>query len=56
MTFRIEELDEALPEAMFVREPLPDPAGFFAGKAFRTCRRTCGTRRIPLPDFSIGRT
>jgi predicted nucleic acid-binding protein len=49
---RIEELDEALPEA--VREPLPYPAGFVAGKAFLTYRRGGGTKTAPLPDFYIG--
>jgi predicted nucleic acid-binding protein len=51
---RIEELDEALPESAFVREPLPFPAGFVAGKVFLTYRRKAGTRRSPLPDFYIG--
>jgi predicted nucleic acid-binding protein len=51
---RIEELDEALPQAAFVREPLPYPAGFVAGKAFLTYRRSGGTKPAPLPDFYIG--
>ena len=51
---RIEELDEALPETAFVREPLPYPAGFVAGKAFLTYRRSGGTKPTPLPDFYIG--
>jgi len=51
---RIEDLDAALPEAAFVREPLPFPAGFVAGKAFLTYRRGGGARVSPLPDFYIG--
>jgi predicted nucleic acid-binding protein len=51
---RIEELDEALPETAFAREPLPYPAGFVAGKAFLTYRRSGGTKAEPLPDFYIG--
>ena len=51
---RIEELDEALPETAFVREPLPYPAGFVAGKAFLTYRRSRGPKTAPLPDFYIG--
>lgn len=51
---RIEELDEALPAAAFVREPLPYPAGFVAGKAFLSYRRSGGTKPAPLPDFYIG--
>jgi predicted nucleic acid-binding protein len=51
---RIEELDEALPEAAFMHEPLPYPAGFVAGKAFLTYRRGGGTKTTPLPDFYIG--
>lgn len=51
---RIEELDEALPESHFRREPLPWEAGFLAGKAFLAHRRRGGSRRSPLPDFYIG--
>lgn len=50
----IEELDEAFPESVFVRAPLPWDAGFLAGKCFRSYRRRGGTRRSPLPDFYIG--
>ena len=45
---RIEELDLALPEALFEREELPYKAAFLAGKAFRTYRQRGGTRRSPL--------
>ena len=51
---RIEELDEALPETAFVREPLPYPAGFVAGKALLSYRRGDRTKTTPLPDFYIG--
>lgn len=51
---RIEDLDEAVPEADFGREPLPYEAGFLAGKAFLAYRRRGGTRQSPLPDFYIG--
>jgi predicted nucleic acid-binding protein len=51
---RIEDLDDVLPASQFVREPLPYPAGFLAGKAFVAYRRRGGTRPTPLPDFSIG--
>jgi predicted nucleic acid-binding protein len=50
----IEELEEALPVAFFVREPLPWQAAFLAGKAFAAYRRRGGPRRSPLPDFYIG--
>ncbi len=51
---RIEELEEALPDSLFRREPLPWEAGFLAGKCFRSYRRQGGARRAPLPDFYIG--
>ncbi len=51
---RIEELDEALPERMFMRLPLPWPAAFLAAKCFVDYRRAGGVRRSPLPDFYIG--
>lgn len=51
---RIEDLDDALPEALFRREALPYAAGFLAGKAHLAYRRRGGTRTTPLPDFYIG--
>ena len=51
---RIEDLDSALPETSFRRDPLPYSAGFLAGKAFLTYRRRGGTKTTPLPDFYIG--
>ncbi len=50
----IEELDDALPPDVFVREPLPYEAAFLAGKALLAHRRRGGARREPLPDFYIG--
>ncbi|MEU1982702.1 type II toxin-antitoxin system VapC family toxin [Nocardia sp. NPDC019395] len=49
-----EELEQALPAAVFDREPLPWDAGFLAARAFRAYRRNGGDRRSPLPDFYIG--
>lgn len=51
---RIEDLDAALPTALFGREPIPYEAAFLAGKAYSRYRRLGGTRRSPLPDFFIG--
>ena len=51
---RIEDLDMALPEAMFEREDLPYKAAFLAGKVFRTYRERGGPRHSLLPDFLIG--
>jgi|SRR3954454_1243484 len=51
---RIEELDMALPKAMFEREDLPYEAAFLAGKAFLIYRQRGGTKHSPLPDFLIG--
>lgn len=50
----IEELDDALPADVFVREQLPYEAAFLAGKAFLAYRRRGGARSVPLPDFYIG--
>lgn len=51
---RIEELEEALPTALFRREALPFEAAFLAGKCFLSYRRRGGGRSSPLPDFYIG--
>lgn len=51
---RIEELDEALPEDLFRRDPLPWESAFLAGKAFVAYRRRRGPKQSPLPDFYIG--
>ena len=50
----IEGLEDALPKAVFRREPLPFEAAFLAGKAFLRYRRSGGVRQAPLPDFLIG--
>lgn len=50
----IEALDDALPDDVFRRDPLPWEAAFLAGKAFVSYRRRSGTRKSPLPDFYIG--
>lgn len=50
----IEELEDALPAAIFRREALPYEAAFLAGKAFMSYRRRGGARSTPLPDFYIG--
>lgn len=51
---RIEDVESALPQDVFVRSPLPWDAAFLAGKCFRAYRRRGGERRSPLPDFYIG--
>jgi predicted nucleic acid-binding protein len=51
---RIEELEEALPPAVFRRLPLPWEAAFLAGKCFLKYRKRGGGKRTPLPDFYIG--
>jgi predicted nucleic acid-binding protein len=51
---RIEDLEEAIPPAIFRREPLPYEAAFLAGKAFVQYRRRGGARSSPLPDFYVG--
>jgi predicted nucleic acid-binding protein len=51
---RIEDLDDALPKAMFDREALPYEAAFLAGTTFLAYRRRGGSKRSPLPNFFIG--
>jgi predicted nucleic acid-binding protein len=51
---RIEELDEALPRAIFEREDIPYEAAFLAGKAYLAYRRQAGTKSSLLPDFYVG--
>jgi len=51
---RVEELDAALPPALFRREDLPWEAAFLAGKCFLAYRRRGGARTSTLPDFFIG--
>lgn len=51
---RIEDLEDALPPALFRRDDLPWEAAFLAAKCFLDYRRRGGGRRSPLPDFYIG--
>ena len=51
---RIEELEEALPADVFIREDLPWEAAFLAGKCFLLYRKRGGRKTSPLPDFYIG--
>lgn len=51
---RIEELDEVLDAAGFLRLALPCEAAFLAGKCFLRYRRRGGARTSTLPDFYIG--
>lgn len=51
---RIEELDEALPRAIFERKDIPYEAAFLAGKAYLAYRRQAGTKSSLLPDFYVG--
>jgi predicted nucleic acid-binding protein len=51
---RIEEVESALPEALFERRPIPWEAAFVAGKCFVQYRKRGGIRSSPLPDFFIG--
>lgn len=50
----IEELEDALPRAVFDRRDIPWEAAFLAGKCFVKYRRAGGRRTAPLPDFFIG--
>ena len=51
---RVENLDHAVPQEYFAREPLPWAAGFLAARAFLKYRRSSSSRRSPLSDFYIG--
>ncbi len=51
---RIEALDDALPQHLYMRLPLPYEAGFLAGKAFAQYKARGGGKSAPLPDFFIG--
>jgi len=50
----IEELEDALPQTYFIREPIPWEASFLAGKCLLKYRRAGGTGYSTLPDFFIG--
>jgi len=49
-----EEVEAALLEDFFRRDPLPYAAAFLAGQSFLEYRRRGGERRSPLPGFYIG--
>jgi predicted nucleic acid-binding protein len=51
---QVEQVEAALPAAIFRREPLPYEAGFLAAKAFVAYRKRGGAKTAPLPDFYIG--
>jgi len=51
---RVEEVESALPQDVFLRRPLPWDAAFLAGKCFQAYRRRGGQKHSPLPDFYIG--
>ncbi|WP_019502253.1 type II toxin-antitoxin system VapC family toxin [Pseudanabaena sp. PCC 6802] len=51
---QLEEVEAALPQDFFRRDPLPYAAAFLAGQSFLNYRRRGGERRSPLPDFYIG--
>lgn len=51
---QVEELESALPNDFFRRDPLPYEAAFLAGQSFLEYRHRGGERRSPLPDFYIG--
>jgi predicted nucleic acid-binding protein len=51
---QIEDLEAALPKAMFDREAIPYEAAFLAGKVFLAYRRRGGAKHSPLPDVFIG--
>jgi predicted nucleic acid-binding protein len=51
---RIEEVDAMLDTTGLRLEPIPRPALFLAGKAFRQYRRAGGAKTGVLADFFIG--
>ncbi|WP_299819685.1 PIN domain-containing protein [uncultured Jannaschia sp.] len=51
---RIEDLDAFVAQAGLRRTAMPDAALVLAGKAFRSYRRSGGTRVGVLPDFFVG--
>ncbi|MGB4945705.1 MAG: type II toxin-antitoxin system VapC family toxin [Candidatus Competibacter denitrificans] len=50
----LEELDTLLSGTLFRHDPLPWPAAFLAGRAFRQYRARGGSRTRVLADFLIG--
>jgi predicted nucleic acid-binding protein len=51
---RVEDLEAALPSALFRRDTIPYEAAFLAGKCFLSYRRRGGGSGSPLPDFYVG--
>ena len=51
---RIEDLEDALPHGIFIREELPLEAAFLAGKCFLAYKKRRGIKTSPPPDFYIG--
>jgi predicted nucleic acid-binding protein len=51
---RVLDLEKALMNLPFKREPLPWDAAFLAGQAFKIYRLAQGQKRSPMPDFYIG--
>ena len=51
---RIEDVEEAIPESLISRLPVPYEAAFLAAKCFLSYRKRGGTRHSTLPDFFIG--
>jgi predicted nucleic acid-binding protein len=50
---RVEELELAIPSALFKRAIIPWEAAFLAGKAYLKYCRNGGKKTQPLPDFFI---
>jgi hypothetical protein len=53
---RIEDFNDAFPNAVVEREAIPFEAAFLAGKAFVAYRARGGARTRTSPDFFIGAT
>lgn len=51
---RMEQVEHVFARAEVKMEPMPRPALFRAGKAYREYRRRGGTKAAVLPDFFIG--
>jgi predicted nucleic acid-binding protein len=49
-----EEVEQALPSAIFERVNIPWEAAFLAGRCFIEYKARGGARTSPLPDFYIG--
>jgi len=51
---RIEDVEEVLPSAFFLRDPIPWETAFLAARCFLAYRRRGGKKSSTLPDFFIG--